>query len=58
MTHPVAVQRLGGAVMFIEGTVVWFNSGFGWLPFVLMLFEFAIFMLGYLAGPSDGTAVS
>lgn len=57
MTNPVATQRLGGAVMFIAATAVWFSAGFGWLPFVLLLFAFDLFMLGYLAGPRTGAAV-
>lgn len=43
--------------MFIAATVLWFSSGFGWLPFVLLLFAFDLFMLGYLAGPRVGAAV-
>ena len=43
--------------MFIAATIAWFSSGFGWLPFVLLLFAFDLFMLGYLAGPSVGAAV-
>lgn len=42
--------------MFIAGTVVWFSAGFNWLPFVLLLFAFDLFMLGYLAGPRVGAA--
>ena len=43
--------------MFIGATTMWFGSGFGWLPFVLLLFAFDLFMLGYLAGPRVGAAV-
>lgn len=43
--------------MFVAATVAWFVSGFGWLPFVLLLFAFDLFMLGYLAGPKVGAAV-
>ena len=43
--------------MFVAATVAWFSSGFGWLPFVLLLFAFDLFMLGYLAGPKVGAAV-
>lgn len=57
MSSPVVVQRLGGAAMFVAATVAWFTSGFGWLPFVLLLFAFDLFMLGYLAGPKVGAAV-
>ena len=42
--------------MFIASTAVWFASGFGWLPYVLLLFAFDLFMLGYLAGPRAGAA--
>src|SRR5690606_1415945 len=51
MSSPVFTQRLGGAAMFAAATVAWFTAGFGWLPFVLLLFAFDLFMLGYLAGP-------
>lgn len=57
MSDPITTQRLGGAVMFIAATIAWFTSGFGWLPFVLLLFAFDLFMLGYLAGPRVGAAV-
>lgn len=57
MTNPVTVQRLGGAAMFIAATITWFGSGFGWLPFVLLLFAFDLFMLGYPAGARMGAAV-
>lgn len=43
--------------MFVAASVAWFASGFGWLPFVLLLFAFDLFMLGYLAGPRVGAAV-
>lgn len=43
--------------MFVAATIAWFNSGFGWLPFVLLLFAFDLFMLGYLAGPRIGATV-
>lgn len=57
MSNPVLTQRLGGAAMFAAGSVAWFSAGFGWLPFVLLLFAFDLFMLGYLAGPKVGAAV-
>ena len=57
MSSPVFTQRLGGAAMFAAATVAWFTAGFGWLPFVLLLFAFDLFMLGYLAGPKVGAAV-
>lgn len=57
MTDPVVVQRIGGGAMFLAAAVVWFGAGFGWLPFVLLLFAFDAFMLGYLAGPRAGAAV-
>lgn len=54
MSSPILTQRLGGAVMFVAATATWFASGFGWLPFVLLLFTFDLSMLGYLAGPRAG----
>lgn len=54
MTNPVTVQRIGGAATYLAGTVIWFSSGFGWLPYVLLLFAFDLCMLGYLAGPRTG----
>lgn len=57
MSNPIVTQRLGGAVMFVAATMVWFSEGFGWLPFVLLFFAFDLFMLGYLAGPKVGAAV-
>ena len=57
MSSPIVTQRLGGAAMFVAATVAWFSSGFGWLPFVLLLFAFDLSMLGYLAGPRLGAAV-
>lgn len=57
MTSPVLVQRLGGAAIFVAATVSWFDSGFNWLPFVLLLFAFDLSMLGYLAGPRVGAAM-
>jgi hypothetical protein len=57
MTNPVSVQRFGGAAMFIASAITWFGSGFGWLPFVVLLFAFDLFMLGYLAGPRVGAAL-
>lgn len=57
MSNPIVTQRLGGVAMFVAATVIWFDSGFGWLPFVLLLFAFDVFMLGYLAGPKVGAAV-
>lgn len=43
--------------MFVAATAVWFTSGFGWLTFVLLLFAFDLFMLGYVAGPKVGAAI-
>lgn len=57
MSDPVITQRLGGAALFVAATVAWFVSGFGWLPYVLLLFAFDLFMLGYLAGPRVGAAI-
>lgn len=54
MSSPIVTQRLGGAAMFGAATAASFTSGFGWLPFVLLLFAFDVFMLGYLAGPKVG----
>jgi len=54
---PVTTQRLGGAALFAAATAVWFVSGFGWLWFLVLLFAFDVFMLGYLAGPKVGAAV-
>ncbi len=56
MSDPVMTQRLGGAALFVAATVAWFVSGFGWLPYVLLLFAFDLSMLGYLAGPRVGAA--
>lgn len=57
MSNPIVTQRLGGAALFAAATFAWFSSGFGWLPFVLLLFAFDLFMLGYLAGPEVGAAI-
>ena len=57
MSDPVMTQRLGGAALFVAATVAWFVSGFGWLPYVLLLFAFDLSMLGYLAGPRVGAAI-
>lgn len=57
MLTPVLTQRLGGAAVFIAAAIPWFASGFGWLPFVLLLLAFDISMLGYLAGPEVGATV-
>lgn len=57
MLGPITTQRLGGAALFAAATAVWFTSGFGWLLYVLLLFAFDVFMLGYLAGPRVGAAV-
>jgi hypothetical protein len=57
MNNPIVYLRLEGIAVFIAATVLYFNSGFGWLWYVLLLFAFDLFMLGYLANPRIGAFV-
>lgn len=47
-------QRIESAAIFIAATVVYFHNDFNWLLYILLLFAFDVFMMGYLANPRVG----
>lgn len=57
MNNPVFFQRLEGAVIFASATWAYFYFDFNWLAYILFLFAFDIFMVGYLANPRIGAFV-
>lgn len=57
MSQQITFQRLEGAAIFIAATVLYFFFGFHWLVFVLLLFAFDIFMIGYLFNHRVGAII-
>lgn len=57
MSQQITFQRLEGAAIFIAATITFFFLGFHWLVFVLLLFAFDIFMVGYLFNNKVGATV-
>jgi hypothetical protein len=47
LINPVVYQRLEGAAIFVAATAIYFHSHLSWILYVLLLFSFDIFMIGY-----------
>jgi hypothetical protein len=54
MNNPTMFQRAEAAVVFISAAFAYFYSGFGLLYFILLLFIFDLFMIGYLVNSYVG----
>src|SRR3989344_7497991 len=54
MNLPIKFQRIEGAAIFSAATFMYFDSGLSWIWYVLLLFAFDIFMLGYLINDKLG----
>jgi hypothetical protein len=57
MTGPILFQRLEGAAIFVAATAVYFSSHLNWVLYIVLLFAFDIFMLGYVVNPRVGAVV-
>jgi hypothetical protein len=55
-TH-ILFQRIEGAAIFAAATAVYFHSHLGWVWYVVLLFAFDIFMLGYMVNARIGALV-
>jgi hypothetical protein len=47
MSNPVIFQRIEGAAVFAAATVIYFHAHLSWLLYILLLFSFDVFMVGY-----------
>ena len=47
-------QRVEGLALFSISTLIYFDSGFSWLIYVLLILVFDLFMLGYLVNNKIG----
>lgn len=54
MTNPVLFQRVEGGAIFLAATFVYFNQNLSLLYYVLFLFAFDAFMIGYLTNKRVG----
>jgi hypothetical protein len=54
MRSHILFQRLEGAAIFVAATAIYFHSHLSWVWYVLLLFSFDIFMLGYAFNPRVG----
>lgn len=52
--NPVHFQRLEGLAIFVVATWVYFDQGYAWWLYPLLLFAFDISMLGYVANNRIG----
>jgi hypothetical protein len=57
MDSHILFQRLEGAAIFIAATSIYFHHQLSWVWYVLLLFSFDIFMLGYAANSRVGAWV-
>jgi uncharacterized protein DUF4260 len=57
MDKTIMFQRLEAGAVFVAATFIYFHSGFALAYFVLLLFIFDIFMVGYLINLRVGALV-
>ena len=57
MSQQVFFQRAEGLVLFLAATAIYFYAGYHWLLYLLLLFSFDIFMIGYLFNNKLGAYV-
>lgn len=57
MQQQITFQRVEGLAVFVAATALYFFLGFHWLVFVLLLFAFDIFMVGYLFNSKVGAII-
>ena len=57
MQQQIIFQRIEGLAILIAATSLYFFLGFHWLLFVLLLFAFDVFMVGYLFSSKLGAYV-
>ncbi len=57
MAQQITFQRIEGLALFLAATVLYFFLGFHWLVYVLLLFAFDMFMVGYLFNNKVGAYV-
>ena len=48
MNYPVLFQRAESAAIFLAATYVYFSNHYSWIVYVVLLFSFDIFMIGYV----------
>jgi hypothetical protein len=53
-TVPARLLRLEGLAVAAGALALYFDSGFGWLPLVLLVLAPDLSMIGYLGGPRLG----
>lgn len=54
MKQSVLFQRAEGAAIFAAATIIYFHNQLSWVWYVLLLFAFDIFLIGYLVSPRIG----
>ena len=47
MNNPITFQRVESAALFAAATFVYFHNHLSWIFYLLLLFSFDIFMIGY-----------
>jgi hypothetical protein len=57
LSLPRVLLHIEGAVLFILAAVVYFNLGYAWWLYLLLLLFPDLSMIGYLAGPSAGSLI-
>jgi hypothetical protein len=51
---PSVLLRAEGLAVLVGALVLYFDSGYGWLPLVLLVLAPDLSMFGYLGGPATG----
>ncbi len=57
MISPLLFQRGEGAAIFVAATYVYFDSGLSWVLYLVLLFAFDVFILGYLFDAKTGAVI-
>lgn len=54
MNNAIVYQRIEGLAVFCAATFVYFQNGYSWIAYILLLFVFDVSMAGYVANPRIG----
>lgn len=57
MDGPTAFQRVEGAAIFVSATIIYFYNDLSWIFYLVLLFTFDIFMIGYAINRRVGAVV-
>ena len=54
MKTPIVYQRIESAVIFFAATYFYFDHGYSWVWYLLLILSMDVFMVGYLFNPKIG----